>query len=149
MSTKPKAALKQQPQRIPRVRLDSLKTPHHRASPATTRPFARRVQTQVQQSIPPQCTNAACDKSDVASEGGHLLCRNCGTVIREENITSEIVFGESSNGAAVVQGAFLGADQSYSRISAPGGSKIAGGMDSREITEANGIPPIQIPAFQT
>ena len=143
MSDKSKAALKQQPQRLPRVRLDSLKNPQPRAGLQIPRPAAHRVQTPSRRNIPAQCTNAACEKSDVASEGGHLLCRNCGTVIREENITSEIVFGESSNGAAVVQGAFLGADQSYSRISAPGGSKIAGGMDSREITEANGNIPAQ------
>ena len=87
---------------------------------------------------PSQCTNTACDKSDVASEDGQLLCRNCGTVVAEQHITSSINFGEASNGAAVVQGSYLGADQTHVRLRGPGGSRVVGGQDTREVAEYQG-----------
>lgn len=135
MLTNVKPVLKQQPKRVPRVRLDSIKNPQPRPVPQAAK---QPTPPPTQRNVVPSCTNASCDDSDVASEGGQLLCRNCGTVIRDEQITSEVTFGESASGAAVLQGSYVAADQSYSRLSAPGGSKITGGMDSREVTEANG-----------
>lgn len=65
------------------------------------------------------------------------VCSGCGTVVSEANIVSEITFGESASGAAVVQGTFVGAGQSYGRSFGPGFQR-GGGMESREITEQNG-----------
>jgi transcription factor IIIB subunit 2 len=48
-----------------------------------------------------------------------------------------VTFGETSSGAAIVQGTFVGADQSYGRSYGPGFQR-GGGMESREITEQNG-----------
>ena len=59
-------------------------------------------------------------------------------MISEANIVSEITFGEASSGAAIVQGTFVGANQSHGRSSGPGFQR-GGGMESREITEANGV----------
>lgn len=42
---------------------------------------------------------------------GDLSCENCGMVQEENPIISEVQFGESSSGAAMVQGAMVGADQ--------------------------------------
>lgn len=42
---------------------------------------------------------------------GDLSCENCGMVQEENPIISEVQFGESSTGAAMVQGAMVGADQ--------------------------------------
>ncbi|MCJ1350585.1 MAG: transcription factor TFIIIB subunit brf1 [Icmadophila ericetorum] len=133
MSANPKSALKQQPQRalVRPVRLESIKSRPALPLKGATRPTqARRG--------PPTCTNAACDKSDVSSEGGHLVCRNCGTVVRDDQITSDVSFGAGTNGAVVMQGAYVGENQSYARSGVPGASRISGGMDSREISEANG-----------
>lgn len=59
-------------------------------------------------------------------------------MVSESNIVSEVTFGENSSGAAVVQGSYVGADQSHARNSMGGNLKRAGGLDSREITDANG-----------
>ena len=75
----------------------------------------------------------------MSSEGGHLVCRNCGTVVRDDQITSDVSFGAGTNGAVVMQGAYVGENQSYARSGVPGASRISGGMDSREISEANGM----------
>ena len=40
-----------------------------------------------------------------------MSCLRCGTVLEENPIVSEVQFGESSSGAAMVQGAMVGADQ--------------------------------------
>jgi transcription factor IIIB subunit 2 len=58
-------------------------------------------------------------------------------VISDANIVSEVTFGEAASGAAIVQGTFVGADQSYGRSYGPGFQR-GGGMESREMTEQNG-----------
>lgn len=65
------------------------------------------------------------------------VCTGCGTVISENNIVSEVTFGESSSGAAVVQGSFVGEDQTHVRSYGPGFQR-GGAMESREMTEQNG-----------
>jgi transcription factor IIIB subunit 2 len=66
------------------------------------------------------------------------VCSGCGTVISESNIVSEVTFGESSSGAAVVQGSFVGEDQTHVRSYGPGFQR-GGAMESREMTEQNGM----------
>lgn len=48
---------------------------------------------------------------DHQASAGDLLCQNCGMVQEENPIVSEVQFGESASGAAMVQGAMVGADQ--------------------------------------
>lgn len=62
------------------------------------------------------CNNPDCDKSDVRDGA----CQNCGRVVWESNIVAEVTFGESANGAAVVHGSYLAADQGSVRPTAPG-----------------------------
>lgn len=45
---------------------------------------------------------------------GNGFCVKCGTVVEENTIVSEITFGESSNGAAMVQGSYVGQGSSTS-----------------------------------
>lgn len=68
------------------------------------------------------------------------MCSGCGTVISESNIVSEVTFGESASGAAVVQGTFVGEGQTHVRSFGPGFQR-GGGMESREMTEQNGTSP--------
>lgn len=82
------------------------------------------------------CTNPNCDASNVIDEDGMQVCTNCGIVISESAIVAEVTFGETSAGAAVVQGTYVGADQTHGRTFGP--SHLGGGMPSREITFANG-----------
>ena len=86
---------------------------------------------------PRNCPNPACVDPKIEDVDDKRVCTSCGTVISDSNIVSEIQFGESSSGAAVVQGSFVGADQSHAR-SMGTAFKRAGGMESREIAEANG-----------
>ena len=79
----------------------------------------------------------------------------CGTVIEENAIVSEISFGETSTGAAMVQGSYVGQGSSellyphlfyislieilytaHARMNGPFGNR--GGNESREQTIANG-----------
>lgn len=64
---------------------------------------------------------------------GDVSCLRCGTVLEENPIVSEVQFGESSSGAAMVHGAMVGADQARATF---GGRQNA--MESREQTLANG-----------
>ncbi|KAK4055952.1 transcription factor TFIIIB subunit brf1 [Microbotryomycetes sp. JL221] len=58
-------------------------------------------------------------------------------VLEENVIVSEITFGEAGSGAAIVQGSYVGADQTRAR--APAGYRgRGGGQESREQTLANG-----------
>ncbi|OIW28227.1 hypothetical protein CONLIGDRAFT_632484 [Coniochaeta ligniaria NRRL 30616] len=68
-----------------------------------------------------QCPNKACPNPNVVDG----TCQTCGRVADESNIVSEVQFGETSSGAAVVQGSYLGADQ--------GGVRINGGPAFRRV----------------
>ncbi|MCJ1335191.1 transcription factor TFIIIB subunit brf1 [Bachmanniomyces sp. S44760] len=139
MSETANVALKAAPARTPRVaRLDSLKNPQPRPPPKgiSAKDLRRGVAVLSRPKVT-ICTNAACPKSDIVEDEGQKICQSCGTVIQDLQPVGEVAFGETRSGAAVVQGSYVGADQSHAR-NAAGTSKIAGGMDSREITEANG-----------
>ena len=84
----------------------------------------------------PQCPNKACPKPDVVDG----TCRTCGRVADDSNIVSEVTFGESSSGAAVVHGSYIGADQAGVRSMGPAFRRV-GGSDDREktIREAKGL----------
>jgi transcription factor IIIB subunit 2 len=85
------------------------------------------------------CPNADCGASGAAiqEEDGKRVCSNCGAVVSDANIVSEVQFGEAASGAAVVQGSYVGPDQTHAR-SFGRALKRAGGMESREITDSNG-----------
>ncbi|KAL2164844.1 hypothetical protein VTH06DRAFT_140 [Thermothelomyces fergusii] len=88
-----------------RVREKSVALASSTGTPAARRPASGAV-----------CNNPECDKSDVRDGA----CQNCGRVVWESNIVAEVTFGESANGAAVVHGSYLAADQGSVRPTAPG-----------------------------
>lgn len=63
------------------------------------------------------CPSKTCTSLEV--EDG--VCTGCGTVIDDMNIVSEVQFGETSSGAAMVQGTYIGADQGGAITTGPGG----------------------------
>lgn len=65
---------------------------------------------------------------------GDVSCLRCGTVLEENPIVSEVQFGESSSGAAMVQGAMVGADQARATFA----GERQNAMESREQTLSNG-----------
>ncbi|KAL4992564.1 hypothetical protein BDW68DRAFT_184091 [Aspergillus falconensis] len=82
------------------------------------------------------CPNPSCPAPHIIEDDGQKVCSGCGTVVSEANIVSEVTFGESASGAAIVQGSFVGEDQTHVRSHGPGFQR--GGIESREITEQNG-----------
>ncbi|KAJ5239984.1 hypothetical protein N7468_004603 [Penicillium chermesinum] len=83
------------------------------------------------------CPNPSCPAPNIVEDEGQKVCSGCGTVVSESNIVSEVSFGESASGAAVVQGAFVGEDQTHVRSYGPSFQR-GGGMESRELTEQTG-----------
>jgi transcription factor IIIB 90 kDa subunit len=122
------APSKDTPVRTPRARLDSLKNPR-RSTSRINRPAQKTT---------PTCGNSSCTRSDVVEDDGKLICRSCGFVVSDVQITQELTFGEAANGAAVVQGVYVGANEENARNTGLGPSKLTGGMDSRQVTERNG-----------
>ncbi len=114
------------PPRRPKERLASLKGPR---GAVKRRPPRVTPKT--------QCPNPQCTTPDVQEVDGSLACLSCGTMVSETNIVSEVTFGESSTGAAVVQGGFVGEGQRHAK-SLGTAFRRAGGMESREATEQNG-----------
>ncbi|CAI4906474.1 CPS_HP_G0103490.mRNA.1.CDS.1 [Saccharomyces cerevisiae] len=68
---------------------------------------------------------------DLSNANNDLVCKACGVVSEDNPIVSEVTFGETSAGAAVVQGSFIGAGQSHAAF---GGSSA---LESREATLNN------------
>ncbi|CAN3474171.1 transcription factor IIIB 70 kDa subunit [Diutina catenulata] len=69
---------------------------------------------------------------DRSNPSGDIVCAECGLVFQENPIVSEVQFGETSSGGAMVQGSMVGADQSRAAL---GGRQNA--MGSREQTLIN------------
>jgi transcription factor IIIB 90 kDa subunit len=67
---------------------------------------------------------------------GNGFCIKCGTVVEENTIVSEVTFGETASGGAMVQGSFVAQGATHARMSGPFGNR--GSVESREQTIANG-----------
>lgn len=64
---------------------------------------------------------------------GDLACTNCGSVMEENPIVSEVTFAENAAGGATVQGSYVSNDQSHATFGNGRGS-----LESREQTIQNG-----------
>ncbi|KAH8829500.1 BRF1-domain-containing protein, partial [Flagelloscypha sp. PMI_526] len=88
----------------------------------------------------PTCTSCSGTTIEYSASAGNSVCTRCGTVVEENAIISEITFGETSAGAAVVQGAFVG----QGAIGHHGGLGSSGATnESRELTIAKASQKIQ------
>ena len=54
------------------------------------------------------CTDCGGTVIEYDQAAGNGFCVQCGTVVEENTIVNEVAFGETSNGAAIVQGSFVG-----------------------------------------
>jgi transcription factor IIIB 90 kDa subunit len=77
-----------------------------------------------------------CSSPQIEDVNGQQTCVSCGSVHSESHIVSEVSFGESASGAAVVHGSFVGEGETHARTTGlrrgvgPGGSL----SESREAT---------------
>lgn len=135
MPVHPKAAPRPQGQRqgSQPQRLDSLKNTHPRRpsvqAPITTTKRPDRISV---------CPDPTCGSSNLDEDNGYLVCQDCGTIIQETNIVSDNTFIETGGGESMRAGVTVGNDASRARVYDPVGARIAGGMTSREMSEANG-----------
>ncbi|RDL42309.1 Uncharacterized protein BP5553_02288 [Venustampulla echinocandica] len=90
------------------------------------------------------CPNPTCEAPNI--EDG--ICQGCGRVVDDSNIVAEVQFGESSSGAAVVQGSFMGADQGAAKSMGPGFRRAGGSEEGREGTIREGRRIMQAMANQ-
>mmetsp|Transcript_26465 Transcript_26465/g.43316 ORF Transcript_26465/g.43316 Transcript_26465/m.43316 type:complete len:782 (-) Transcript_26465:666-3011(-) len=71
---------------------------------------------------------------------GDVVCTNCGSVLEENTIVSEVTFSESAGGASAVVGQFVSGTGTKAAIRGPGGHLQ---RQSREVTIENGKRKIQ------
>ncbi|PPQ97695.1 hypothetical protein CVT26_001878 [Gymnopilus dilepis] len=89
----------------------------------------------------PVCTDCGGTVIEYDHAAGNGFCVQCGTVVEENTIVNEIEFGETSAGAAIVQGSFVAQGSTHARMSGPYGNR--GSNESREQTIANANKKIQ------
>lgn len=84
-----------------------------------------------------KCRNCGCSEIDVDPARGDAVCTNCGSVLEDSIIVSEVQFEENAHGGSSALGQFVASD-SKGGARGFGGSFHAGlGKESREITLRN------------
>ncbi|KAL8946181.1 MAG: hypothetical protein Q9222_007394, partial [Ikaeria aurantiellina] len=117
------------------VRLDSIRNPQPRpplaspGQPAAKKKRSDRILV---------CTVPSCQSSNLEEENGDLICQACGSVLMEGNIVSDNTFIETGGGESLRAGVTVGNDATRPRVYDAMAARIAGGMTSREVSEANG-----------
>ncbi|KAK7191424.1 hypothetical protein DPSP01_002973 [Paraphaeosphaeria sporulosa] len=81
--------------------------------------------------------HTCCDNPEIGEDDGRTVCFNCGMIHDESNIVSEITFGETSGGRAMVHGGTVGNDQRHANSMGGQASGINGG-DSGQTTADRG-----------
>ncbi|KAJ7159849.1 BRF1-domain-containing protein [Mycena crocata] len=85
--------------------------------------------------MPVCCSDCGGSVLEYDAAAGNGVCVACGMVVEENAIVSELTFGETSSGGAMVQGSFVGQGATHARMSGPYGNR--GGSDSRAQTIEN------------
>ncbi|KAF2828712.1 transcription factor tfiiib complex subunit brf1 [Ophiobolus disseminans] len=122
----------------PRQRLRTLDLSTKKLNPTYARP---RVHTQQASKSQEQVYNC-CPTPNVSSDSESTICYNCGTIHASSTIVSEVTFGETAGGAAMVEGGFIGENQRHAN-SMGGTMRGLGGMASREQAEYLGKQEIE------
>ncbi|KAF2090901.1 cyclin-like protein, partial [Saccharata proteae CBS 121410] len=69
-----------------------------------------------------------CSSPDIQDVDGVMACINCGSLQSESNIVAEVTFGETSAGAAMVQGGTVNEDQRHANTMGSAARRI--GLDA-------------------
>ncbi|KAL9946361.1 transcription factor TFIIIB subunit brf1 [Verticillium nonalfalfae] len=83
----------------------------------------------------PKCPNKHCTNPKVVDG----ICHGCGRIAEESNIVAEVQFGETSSGAAMVQGSYISADQGGARTFGPGGRGAGSSQRDKTIIDAKNL----------
>ena len=100
-------------------------------------PLLRKTNTNAARPPMRACPNKECYSPNINEEG---TCTNCGTIVNDTNIVSEVSFGEDSRGAAVLQGSYVAEGQGAARSIGPGfrAGGVAAVGESRLATQREG-----------
>jgi transcription factor IIIB subunit 2 len=112
----------------------------HKSSKTNTPVYqsqATRQKAQAPRATLPTRRAQCCENPDIRPGDGEVSCGNCGTILEENAIVSEVTFGETSGGAAMVEGGFISEHQRHAN-SMGGTMRGLGGMASREQAEMHG-----------
>ncbi|KAF8170681.1 hypothetical protein K438DRAFT_1729577 [Mycena galopus ATCC 62051] len=90
----------------------------------------------------PSCKDCGGTVLEYDTAAGNGVCVACGMVVEENAIVSEITFGETSSGGAMVQGSFVSQGATHARMSGPYGNR--GNSDSRAQTIENASKKIHM-----
>ncbi|KAJ7714059.1 BRF1-domain-containing protein [Mycena metata] len=90
----------------------------------------------------PSCKDCGGTVLEYDTAAGNGVCVACGMVIEENGMVSELTFGETSSGGAMVQGSFVGQGATHARMSGPYGNR--GNSDSRAQTIENASKKIHM-----
>ncbi|KAL8872242.1 MAG: hypothetical protein Q9174_002098, partial [Haloplaca sp. 1 TL-2023] len=130
------------PQGSKPVRLASIKNPQPHPPP----------EVEAEEQPPPKkqkvdrvltCTDRTCDSEGVVESEGNILCATCGTVLQDANIVSDQTFIETAGGESMRAGVNVAAGATRAKNYDPVASRVTGGMDSRELSEAKGKQAIR------
>jgi transcription factor IIIB subunit 2 len=91
---------------------------------------------------PKPALRKCCEKPNISTDDGSTICYNCGVIHESNTIVSEVTFGETAGGAAMVEGGFIGENQRHAN-SMGGTMRGLGGMASREQAEMLGRQEIE------
>lgn len=106
--------------------------------PPFVRPPSLNAPTPSRSRLSMTCPNNACPNPNIIEDDGRQVCATCGVVARESNIVSELQFGETSSGAAAVQGSYVGEGRTHGQSSGgPRPGLTHDGLTSRELTTLN------------
>ncbi|KUJ08096.1 uncharacterized protein LY89DRAFT_789330 [Mollisia scopiformis] len=109
--------------------INPLKNRHQIKNPPAIK---NRQSTPARKPRPKVCPNKQCNSPNI-DDG---ICTDCGYILDDSNIVAEVQFGETANGAAMVQGTYIGADQGGAASMGIGGR--GDGQNNRQQTLANG-----------
>ncbi|KAI8984374.1 cyclin-like protein [Mycotypha africana] len=82
-----------------------------------------------------RCHNCGSSNTETDTSAGTCYCVDCGTVLEENTIVSEVTFGETSSGKAILQGSYAGES---GRIAGGGLYGRRGGREGQEQAIENG-----------
>lgn len=86
------------------MRLDSLKNAQPRPRPR----FKARE-------VPDSCPNPECSCTEIINEDCKNICKDCGTVISEDDMITDMQYGLGAAGNHVIHGKHVGNDQAYNK----------------------------------
>ncbi|XP_023727508.1 transcription factor IIIB 90 kDa subunit isoform X1 [Cryptotermes secundus] len=84
-----------------------------------------------------KCKNCGCSEIDVDPARGDAVCTNCGSVLEDSIIVSEVQFEENAHGGSSALGQFVSSDSKGGARGFGGSFHVGLGKESREITLRN------------